>query len=127
MASVLQVISSIERIGNAAVEQAIDDLIYDLFEPSHFFPNNASEPGKMLNKCQVAIGKNAAKFLTAKEKILNKCWDAKLSGKAGFADRGVVGRDYPERGGLRQGEAEAGAGGAVDPAGTAAGTTAGSA
>jgi hypothetical protein len=76
----------LECIGNAVVELAIDDVIYDQFEDANFFPANASDPAQAINKCQVAIGKNAAKFLTAKEKILNKCWDAKLSGKPGFAD-----------------------------------------
>ncbi len=34
-----------------------------------------------LNKCQRAIGKATAKFLAAKSKTLQKCWDARLKGK----------------------------------------------
>ncbi len=76
----------LECIGNEQVEQALDDLLYDQFESGDFYPNNGVEPQKTLNKCQVTIAKSAAKFLTAKEKILNKCWDAKLKGKDGFND-----------------------------------------
>ena len=36
---------------------------------------------KVLNKCQSTIGAEASKFLQAKSKILQKCWDARLSGK----------------------------------------------
>lgn len=51
-------------IGEAAVDQSIS-LSYDALLPS--------TPGTDLNKCQVAIGKNASKFLNAKNKALAKC------------------------------------------------------
>ena len=59
-------------VGEAAVDQAID-LYYDSLIPS--------APGSPLNKCQQAIGKAAAKFVLAKEKSIQKCWDARLNGK----------------------------------------------
>jgi hypothetical protein len=34
-----------------------------------------------LNKCQRAVGKEATKFLQARSKALQKCWDARLKGK----------------------------------------------
>ena len=66
-------------IGTAAVEQGVDDLLYDQFNSAQFTTDNAE------NKCQVAVAKAGVKFLQTKTKILNKCWDAKLKGKAGFA------------------------------------------
>ncbi len=73
-------------IGDAAIEQGVDGLLYDRLNPASFAPNNGSEPNKTRNTCQIAVTKNAVKFLQAKVKILNKCWDAKLNNKAGFAD-----------------------------------------
>lgn len=64
----------IECIGNAAVDQAID-LYYAGLEPTDPVLNVT------LNKCQQAIGKTVSKFLLAKEKALQKCWDARLKGK----------------------------------------------
>ena len=59
-------------VGEAAVDQAID-LYYASLVPS--------PSGSALNKCQQAIGKNTVKFVLAKEKNLQKCWDARLNGK----------------------------------------------
>ncbi len=67
-------------IDTAAVEQGVDDLLYDRFNAAQFTTNNDA------NKCQVAIAKAGVKFLQTKTKILNKCWDAKLKGQPGFAD-----------------------------------------
>jgi hypothetical protein len=80
-----QIGGCLECIGHAQVEQALDTLLYDQFENAQFFPNNGVDPAKSLNKCQVTIAKSAAKFLAAKEKILDKCWDAKFKGQPGFA------------------------------------------
>jgi hypothetical protein len=44
-------------------------------------PTNAKTQ-KALNKCQVAIGKQAVKFFVAKSKALAKCWSAVNKGKA---------------------------------------------
>jgi len=60
-------------MGNAAVGQAIALYYQDLALPSL--------PGSQLNKCQQAIGKETAKFLLAKEKIILKCWDKVLKGQ----------------------------------------------
>ncbi len=73
-------------IGDLAVEQGVDQLLYDRFNAAAFAPNNKSGSGKTTNKCQVAIAKVAVKFLQAKVKILGTCWDAKLNGKKGFDD-----------------------------------------
>jgi hypothetical protein len=62
----------IECIGNAAVDEAID-LYYDDLEPSDPVTQEA------LNKCQQAIGKAVSKYLQAKDKVLQKCWDARLN------------------------------------------------
>jgi hypothetical protein len=59
-------------VGEAAVDQAIA-LYYGSLLPS--------SPGSPLNKCQQAIGKAAAKFVLSKEKSVQKCWDARLTGK----------------------------------------------
>jgi hypothetical protein len=60
-------------IGEAAVDQAIS-LYYDDLETGEFGTNSD------LNKCQVAIGKNTAKFLQSKNKALQKCEDGILKG-----------------------------------------------
>jgi hypothetical protein len=76
----------LECMIDKGLEQAIDGLLYDQFNPASFFPGNAADPEKRYNKCQVTIAKAGGKFLLAKQKILSKCWDAKLNGKTGFAD-----------------------------------------
>ena len=73
-------------LGDVEVEQSLDVLLYDRFEDAQFAPANQDEPARSRNHCQVAIANSAAKFVTAKDKLLNKCWDAKLRGKAGYAD-----------------------------------------
>jgi polyhydroxybutyrate depolymerase len=66
----------IECIQDTAIEQTraltFDDLVST---------NPAVEPE--LNKCQQTIGKTSEKFLSAKSKILQKCWDARIKGKHG--------------------------------------------
>lgn len=66
----------LECIGKEAVEQAMDLYYENLILPS---------ADKALKKCQVTIGKESTKFLAAKAKILQKCWDARLTGKHGDA------------------------------------------
>ena len=61
------------------VEQALDTILYDLFNPAAFFPANGVDPGKRVNKCQETIAKVGGKFLLTKQKILSKCWDGKLN------------------------------------------------
>jgi hypothetical protein len=58
-------------IAAAAVDQSIS-LSYDSLAPS--------TPGDDTNKCQAAIGKNVAKFLSAKSKALSKCEAGVLKG-----------------------------------------------
>jgi hypothetical protein len=58
-------------VGEAAVDQAIG-LYYDGLVVGEF------GSGGVVNKCQIAIGKNAAKFLVAKNKALQKCEDGVL-------------------------------------------------
>jgi len=58
-------------ISAAAVDQSIN-LSYGSLAPS--------TPGSDTNKCQAAIGKNAAKFLSAKSKALSKCEAGVLKG-----------------------------------------------
>jgi len=67
---------------DGAIEQAVDRLLYDRFNPANFAAT--TDPQKSRNKCQQTIAKEGVKFLQAKLKILNKCWDAKHSGKPGF-------------------------------------------
>lgn len=58
-------------------EEAVDDVIglsYDALAAGQFGSNSA------INKCQLAIGKNAAKFIEAKNKALQKCEDGVLKG-----------------------------------------------
>ena len=64
----------ISCVGEAAVDQAID-LYYATLVPSG--------SGSALNKCQQAIGRASAKFLIAKEKNIQKCWDLRIAGKHG--------------------------------------------
>ncbi len=61
-------------IGEAAVDQSIA-LSYDALVPGEF------GTGSDINKCQIAIGKNAAKFFEAKNKALSKCEDGVMKGK----------------------------------------------
>jgi len=69
-------------ITDTLVEQAVDGLIYDEFDPASFGPaGNVADPGKSRNKCQLTIAKATGKFLLAKQKILSKCNDGKLNGK----------------------------------------------
>jgi hypothetical protein len=58
-------------VGEAAVDQAIG-LYYDNLVAGEF------GTGSAVNKCQIAIGKNATKFIAAKNKALQKCEDQVL-------------------------------------------------
>jgi hypothetical protein len=60
-------------VGESAVDQVIA-LYYDDLVGAEF------GTGSDISKCQLAIGKNAAKFLAAKNKALAKCEDAKIKG-----------------------------------------------
>jgi hypothetical protein len=67
------VAACVECISEAAVDQGLL-LYYDAmtdWSPVTF---------PALNKCQRTIGKETTKFLLAKEKALQKCWDARLKG-----------------------------------------------
>lgn len=64
-------------VGHQAVNRG-NELYYDLLEPSEF------ATGSPVNKCQVAIGKAATKFLQAKAKVLRVCWASVLAAKPGF-------------------------------------------
>jgi cysteine-rich repeat protein len=65
------VASCIECSADAAVGQAMA-LYYGSLDPAAFATGNA------VNKCQQAIGKETTKFLAAKSKALQKCWNARL-------------------------------------------------
>ncbi len=64
IASGTDVATCLDCIGRAAVTQAIDRYYLDLSE---------ANGDRDLIKCQRAVGKEAAKFLTAKQKALEKC------------------------------------------------------
>jgi hypothetical protein len=64
---------------DVGLEQAVDGLLYDRFNPASFFPNNAAEPGRSRLKCVATIAEEGQRFLLAKQKILGKCWDRKLA------------------------------------------------
>jgi hypothetical protein len=64
----------IECIGEAAVDEAIA-LYYADLEDADPVAQAA------LNKCQQTIGKSVSKYLLAKEKALQKCWDARYNKK----------------------------------------------
>src|SRR5436190_1107932 len=49
-------------------------LYYDAFDATEF--RTESQP----NRCQQAIGAGAAKFLSARSKALQRCWDGRLRG-----------------------------------------------
>src|SRR6185503_4655230 len=61
-------------IGTASVERTIA-LYYRAFATGEF---GTKSP---VNKCQRAIGKEAAKYLQAKAKIMRSCWDKRLRGE----------------------------------------------
>jgi hypothetical protein len=76
----------LECLVDHTVEQIVDGLLFDAFDPASFFPGNATAPGKAIAKCQATVAKQGAKFLTAKLGALRKCWDLKLQAKPGFDD-----------------------------------------
>jgi hypothetical protein len=93
------VAACIACVGEAAIDQAIA-LYYD-----DLFP---SSPGSALHKCQQGIGKAAARFVLAKEKSIQKCWDARLTGKhAGVCpDAGAPAGSPPQKAALAIAKAE---------------------
>ena len=71
IASCTDITTCLKCIHDVAVDQAIA-LSYAALQQSEFGSNSA------VNKCQQAIGKAMAKFLLARSKALQKCWDARL-------------------------------------------------
>jgi hypothetical protein len=65
--------SCLACLDEAAVDQAMD-LYYDAL---------ALPSADDLNTCQVTIGKATTAFLRSKSKALQKCWDARMTGKHG--------------------------------------------
>jgi len=61
-------------VDEAAVDQAITLYYGDLADEQF-------GTGSVVNKCQRAIGKETTKFLQAKSKALQKCWDERMKGK----------------------------------------------
>jgi hypothetical protein len=61
-------------VDEAAVDQAITLYYGDLADEEF-------ATGSVVNKCQRAIGKETTKFLQAKSKALQKCWDERMKGK----------------------------------------------
>jgi hypothetical protein len=72
-------------IGSAAVDQGVARLIYDGFNPMQFFANSGNVT-RTQRRCQQSIARESLKFFQRKQKILSKCWDSKLAGKAGYVD-----------------------------------------
>src|SRR5215470_5922341 len=70
--SCADIASCIQCSADAAVGQAIG-LYYSALDQGAFATADA------VNKCQQAIGKTTAKFLAAKSKTLQKCWNAQLA------------------------------------------------
>jgi hypothetical protein len=72
--SCADIATCLKCIHDAATNQAID-LYYAAFEQSEF------GTGSPVNKCQREIGKRTVKFLQARSKALQRCWDARLKGQ----------------------------------------------
>jgi hypothetical protein len=70
------IVTCLTCVDEAAVDQAIA-LYYGSLSADEFGTRSA------VSKCQRAIGKETTKFLEAKSKALQKCWDARLKGKHG--------------------------------------------
>lgn len=62
-------------VAEAAVDREIA-LLYDDLVPS--------PPGSALNKCQAALGRVTSKYLAARVRLLQKCWDARMKGRHGL-------------------------------------------
>ena len=73
IANCTDITTCLECIHDAAVDQAIA-LYYASLDSGEFGTNSA------VNKCQQAIGKSTSKFLGARSKAMQKCWDARLKG-----------------------------------------------
>jgi hypothetical protein len=75
IASCADIPECLECISGHAVDQAME-LYYDAL--------SASDPRqqKQLNRCQAAIGKATTSYLATRSKVLAKCWDDVLKGKA---------------------------------------------
>jgi YVTN family beta-propeller protein len=68
------VVTCLQCVGNAAIDQAMDLYFDDLIPTTS---------GTDENRCQQAIGKETQKFLAAKAKEIAKCWDSRIKGKHG--------------------------------------------
>jgi hypothetical protein len=79
------VATCLQCIADAAVEQEVDSLIYDRFDPTNFFLSSGNVT-RVQRRCSQTVAQEAVKFIQKKHKLLQKCWDKKLSGKSGFAD-----------------------------------------
>ncbi len=81
-----------------AMEQAMDTILADPFNATAF--GATIEPGKTTNKCQQTILKEGGKFVSAKRKVLQKCWDKKVKRKGDGYDDPVACPDVdPKLGG----------------------------
>ena len=68
------IVTCLQCVADVAVDQAVA-LYYASLNQAEFGSNSA------VNKCQQAIGKSTVKFLRAKSKALQKCWDARMKAK----------------------------------------------
>jgi hypothetical protein len=69
---------------DASVAAALGDLVADRLDPTIF--GATAEPARARNRCQQAVVKESRKFVAAKSKILQKCWDGKLKRAPGYDD-----------------------------------------
>jgi len=75
----------LECIANAAVDQGIGDLLFDRFNPSNFFLSSGNVT-RVERRCMRTVAQESVKFLQKKQRLLQKCWDAKLKAKSGYDD-----------------------------------------
>ncbi len=75
----------LECIADAGVDQEICDLLYDGFNPTNFFLSSG-DVTRVERRCQRTVSQESIKFVQKKQRLLEKCWDSKLKGKAGFDD-----------------------------------------
>jgi len=75
----------LECIANAGIDQEICDLLYDGFNPTKFFLSSG-DVTRVERRCQRTVAQESVKFVQKKQRLLEKCWDSKLKGKAGFDD-----------------------------------------
>jgi hypothetical protein len=70
----LDVAQCLECIDRAAVAQSLD-VPYGALDASEFGTNSA------VNRCQRAIGKAGARYLSKRAKAMEKCWEARIRGQ----------------------------------------------